>query len=425
MPLELQYDPSLLCLLARGWAVAKVHMRGGGELGRGWHIAGCRHRKRAAVDDCLAALRLFLAAGPHPGPTKPLPQPQPLSETSTAASPSAASPPPLSTSPGDGGRVGTTTAAEAAVAAASAPVAAAAVAAGCSSPLTAPGLVAGHAISAGGVVLGSALNAAPGVFGAAVLRCAFLELLGSCTDASQPLTAHEWDEWGDPADPRDMAALTDLCPYRNLEPHPHPHRPVGGGGGGDVWRAAVLASCAEEDPRVHPSIPAKWVARLRERLRRTHPLELYDKDADDGRTRATGPRGGDPRGSPWSRLLGRLWSGSTADATTYGDAYGSGPGPADTEEVGGRGRGRTIGASTGMAGWGSRGGASGGDGGRGVCAPLLRVYSDGGGHVREGHAAQAEEVVEEMAFLLLALGCEGEREGVGGAHGRGDAGGGK
>ncbi len=110
---------------------------------------------------------------------------------------------------------------------------------------------AGRSARAGGVVLGAALNVDPRAFGAAVLRCAFLELLGSCSDASQPLTAHEWDEWGDPTDPRDWAALAALCPYHNLDRRPGRSDATwggGAGGGGEHgrWRAAVLASCAAE-----------------------------------------------------------------------------------------------------------------------------------------------------------------------------------
>ncbi|EFJ39354.1 hypothetical protein VOLCADRAFT_32234, partial [Volvox carteri f. nagariensis] len=149
LPLELQYDPTLLCLLARGWSVVKVHARGGGELGRRWHSAGCRRHKRAAVEDCLAALRVLTTA--------------PAAFSSSM----------------------------------------------CRSPSQ-------SAAFPGGVVLGAVLNTAPELFGAAVLRCAFLELLGSCSDTGQPLTAHEWDEWGHPDDPRDWVAAGKLCPYHNL-----------------------------------------------------------------------------------------------------------------------------------------------------------------------------------------------------------------
>lgn len=35
--LDTGFQPELLCLLRRGWAVAFCHVRGGGELGNNWH----------------------------------------------------------------------------------------------------------------------------------------------------------------------------------------------------------------------------------------------------------------------------------------------------------------------------------------------------------------------------------------------------
>lgn len=118
----------------------------------------------------------------------------------------------------------------------------------------------------GGLALGSALAARPGLFGAAVLRCAFLDLLAPTTstasstadprvaqpppEAGSPLAAHEVDEWGDPADPEQWEALRTACPYTNLQ-HAGPEGQKGQAGpAGQApvgpWCTAVLASCATQ-----------------------------------------------------------------------------------------------------------------------------------------------------------------------------------
>ena len=41
----------------------------------------------------------------------------------------------------------------------------------------------------------------------------FVDLVGAMSDPSLPLTVHEYDEWGDPAQPGVLAGLQALCPY--------------------------------------------------------------------------------------------------------------------------------------------------------------------------------------------------------------------
>ena len=60
--LEADFDPSRYPLLSRGWAIALVHCRGGGELGRKWHSGGKRENKIASIMDFLNA-RDFLVKG--------------------------------------------------------------------------------------------------------------------------------------------------------------------------------------------------------------------------------------------------------------------------------------------------------------------------------------------------------------------------
>jgi protease II len=51
---SLAYDPTLQPLLDRGCVLAFAHTRGGGELGRNWHVKGRGTNKASAVDDYLA-----------------------------------------------------------------------------------------------------------------------------------------------------------------------------------------------------------------------------------------------------------------------------------------------------------------------------------------------------------------------------------
>ncbi len=67
-------------------------------------------------------------------------------------------------------------------------------------------------------------------------------------DPSIPLTVNEWDEWGDPRNPEDFAAMRTYAPYDNV--------PAG-------RRPALMVTGSLHDPRVLIHEPAKWVAKLR------------------------------------------------------------------------------------------------------------------------------------------------------------------
>jgi oligopeptidase B len=85
--------------------------------------------------------------------------------------------------------------------------------------VTAPPLLTAKAFSAGGVVVGAALNERPELFGSAVFTNAFLDVSSSSMDPLQPLTEHEYEEWGNPR--LDLAAallIASYCPYSNLKP---------------------------------------------------------------------------------------------------------------------------------------------------------------------------------------------------------------
>ena len=104
--------------------------------------------------------------------------------------------------------------------------------------------------SAGGLAVAMLCTRDPRAMAGAVLRVPYLDMLTSLLDADLPLTAHEWDEWGDPAaNESTLAYLQSVCPYNLLgSSNEHPH---------------VLATASTIDKRVQFWHPAKYVARLR------------------------------------------------------------------------------------------------------------------------------------------------------------------
>jgi oligopeptidase B len=77
----------------------------------------------------------------------------------------------------------------------------------------------------------------------------FVDVVTTMLDPSIPLTAAEWDEWGDPRRAEDFGWLVAYSPYDNLPPA--------------GVRPDLLVTGAVHDPRVMYWEPAKWVAALR------------------------------------------------------------------------------------------------------------------------------------------------------------------
>ncbi len=116
-----------------------------------------------------------------------------------------------------------------------------------------------YGASAGGLLMGNVLNMAPHLFKCAVCDVPFVDLCTTMSDTSIPLTALEWEEWGNPNEEKYYEYMLSYDPYRNVTAQDYP---------------AMLVMAGLHDPRVAYWEPAKWVARLRERKTDSNPLFL-------------------------------------------------------------------------------------------------------------------------------------------------------
>lgn len=104
--------------------------------------------------------------------------------------------------------------------------------------------------SAGGLLVGAVLNLAPDLYCGALAAVPFVDPLTSMLMPELPLTALEWEEWGNPMeDPEVYEYMRSYSPYENLRDANYP---------------PVLAVTSLNDTRVLYVEPAKWVAALRE-----------------------------------------------------------------------------------------------------------------------------------------------------------------
>jgi oligopeptidase B len=129
--------------------------------------------------------------------------------------------------------------------------------------------------SAGGLLMGAVLNMRPDLCRAAVVQVPFVDVVNTMQDASLPLTAGEWDEWGDPRRAEDLAIMASYSPYDNVGAHAYP---------------AMLVTAGFHDPRVGYWEPAKWVARMRAVAKPRGPL-LFRTQMGSGHSGTTGRYG--------------------------------------------------------------------------------------------------------------------------------------
>jgi oligopeptidase B len=111
--------------------------------------------------------------------------------------------------------------------------------------------------SAGGLLMGAVVNMRPDLFRAVVADVPFVDVINTMMDASIPLTAQEWQQWGDPHDSTQYAYMRSYSPYDNVARKAYP------------W---MLVTTSLNDSQVAYWEPAKWVARLRAMKTDSNPL---------------------------------------------------------------------------------------------------------------------------------------------------------
>ncbi|HRD85831.1 MAG TPA: prolyl oligopeptidase family serine peptidase [Rubrivivax sp.] len=88
----------------------------------------------------------------------------------------------------------------------------------------------------------------------------FVDAVTTLLDASIPLTAQEWRQWGDPREASAYQRLLSYSPYDNIGLQDYP---------------AMLVTTALWDAQVQYFEPAKYVARLRASKTDRNPLLLH------------------------------------------------------------------------------------------------------------------------------------------------------
>jgi len=113
--------------------------------------------------------------------------------------------------------------------------------------------------SAGGLLMGAVVNMRPELAKAVLSVVPFVDVINTMLDQSLPLTAGEWEEWGNPAKRADYEYMKTYCPYTNLEARHYP---------------AMLVRASLHDSQVMYWEPAKYVAKLRALKTDDNPLLL-------------------------------------------------------------------------------------------------------------------------------------------------------
>ena len=102
--------------------------------------------------------------------------------------------------------------------------------------------------SAGGLLMGAVMNMRPDLFTSVIAAVPFVDVLNTMSDPSLPLTVTEYEEWGNPQDPKYFDYMASYSPYDNIEEKQYPN---------------LLVTAGLNDPRVSYWEPAKWVAKQR------------------------------------------------------------------------------------------------------------------------------------------------------------------
>lgn len=127
--------------------------------------------------------------------------------------------------------------------------------------------------SAGGLLMGAIANIAPALYTAVLAQVPFVDPLTSILDPDLPLSALEWEEWGNPIEDKDVYEyMKSYSPYENLRALPYPK---------------IAARTSLNDTRVLYVEPAKWVQGLRENTTSGEPI-LMTIEMEGGHGGASG-----------------------------------------------------------------------------------------------------------------------------------------
>jgi oligopeptidase B len=126
--------------------------------------------------------------------------------------------------------------------------------------------------SAGGLLMGAVLNMAPDMYNGVSTRVPFVDVVTTMLDESIPLTASEWDEWGDPRKKAFYDYMLSYSPYDQVKRQDYPN---------------VLVTTSLHDSQVQYWEPAKWVAKLRDH-KTDNNLLLLQTDMQAGHSGKTG-----------------------------------------------------------------------------------------------------------------------------------------
>ena len=113
--------------------------------------------------------------------------------------------------------------------------------------------------SAGGLLMGAVVNMRPDLWRAVVADVPFVDVINTMMDASIPLTAQEWQQWGDPHVKDQYTYMLSYSPYDNVARKAYP------------W---MLVTTSLNDSQVGFWEPAKWVAKLRSMKTDANPLYI-------------------------------------------------------------------------------------------------------------------------------------------------------
>jgi oligopeptidase B len=107
--------------------------------------------------------------------------------------------------------------------------------------------------------MGAVMNMRPELFTSVIAAVPFVDVLNTMSDPALPLTVTEYEEWGNPQDPKYFDYMASYSPYDNIEEKQYPN---------------LLVTAGLNDPRVSYWEPAKWVAKQRRLKHQTRILVL-------------------------------------------------------------------------------------------------------------------------------------------------------